>query len=584
MHSRRLHNSTAMAVVLAMSLPMPAAFAQAIDCSAQPDNPACLEQNGQTSGEQPEATGEPEAPAAEPPAEEPPAPAPEAEAPAPEPQAPAAEEAAPEPEQPIEETPAEEAPVEEAPAEQPAAEDAPATPEPAPAEEPAAEQSPAEAPGAEAPAAEDAPAPEQPAAEDTPPVPEPAPADDAATNDNATEQPAAAEPAAEQAPAEQPATGETAPAEQPANADTPAEAAPAEQSGDVREEPGEPVQAETAVQPDEPAAVVPDDITDEQQAEIRAREQQRRDEARDRRLELLGAAAVGAGIGMLIPSLGGKVVEDQGDRIIVERDGRYFVRKDESSLLRYGDAEVRVERLRGGRTRETMTRRNGVEVITIRDEGGYVLYRSRVMPDGREYVLVDNRDRDRDRRRRDWDRELPPLRIEIPRDRYIVPARRADYDTLYDTFTAPPVEQVEQAYTLRDVRENQRIRDKVRRVDLDTITFDTGSATVRQSQVPLLEDIARASLALIEQDPSTVLLVEGHTDAVGSGISNLALSDRRAETVARILSEAYDVPPENMVVQGYGEDFLKVDTQGPSEENRRVTLRNITPLLTARNQ
>ena len=155
---------------------------------------------------------------------------------------------------------------------------------------------------------------------------------------------------------------------------------------------------------------------------------------------------------------------------------------------------------------------------------------------------------------------------------------------IYETFAAPPVEDVEQAYTLRDVRENERIRDKVRRVDLDTITFDTGSATVRQGQVPLLEDIARASLALIDKDPSTVLLVEGHTDAVGSDISNLALSDRRAETVARILAEAYDVPPENMVVQGYGEDFLKVDTQGPSEENRRVTIRNITPLLSARSQ
>jgi outer membrane protein OmpA-like peptidoglycan-associated protein len=293
---------------------------------------------------------------------------------------------------------------------------------------------------------------------------------------------------------------------------------------------------------------------------------------------------VGVGIGMLVPALGGKVVEDQGDRIIVERDGEYFVRKDESSLLRYGDAEVRVERLRGGRTRETVTRDNGVQIITIRDEGGYVLYRSRIMPDGREYVLIDNRDPDRDRRRRDWDRELPPLRVDIPRERYIVPARRADYDVIYETFIAPPVEEVEQAYSLREVRESERLRDKVRRVDLDTITFETGSATVRQSQVPLLEDLARASIALIEQDPSTVLLVEGHTDAVGSDISNLALSDRRAETVARILAEIYGVPPENMVVQGYGEDYLKVDTEGPSEENRRVTLRNITQLLSARGQ
>ena len=572
MHSRRFHNSTALAVVLAMSLPMPAAFAQAaVDCTAQPDNPVCLEQNGSNNAQEAPAVEAPaEAPAVEAPAPEPEAPA--AEAPAAPAEEPAVENAAPEP-QPAEEAPAAEQPAaEEAPAETAPAEEAPAndvSAEQPAAEEPAVEEPAAEEPAAEPPAAQEAPAPEQPAAEEAVPVPEPSPATEApAGNDAAGQQPEAEQPAAEQ-----PADGETA-----------VEPAPAGQNSDVREEPGEPVQAETAEQPEEPAAVVPDDITDQQRAEIKAREQQRRDEARDRRLELLGAAAVGAGIGMLIPSLGGKVVEDEGDRIIVERDGRYYVRKDENSLLRYGDADLRVERLRGGRTRETVTRRNGVQVITIRDEGGYILYRSRLMPDGREYVLVDNRDRDRDRRRRDWDRELPPLRIEIPRDRYIVPARRASYDVIYDTFAAPPVEDVEQAYTLRDVRENERIRDKVRRVDLDTITFDTGSATVRQGQVPLLEDIARASLALIDKDPSTVLLVEGHTDAVGSGISNLALSDRRAETVARILAEAYEVPPENMVVQGYGEDFLKVDTQGPSEENRRVTIRNITPLLSARSQ
>ncbi|MCX2721675.1 OmpA family protein [Roseibium salinum] len=124
----------------------------------------------------------------------------------------------------------------------------------------------------------------------------------------------------------------------------------------------------------------------------------------------------------------------------------------------------------------------------------------------------------------------------------------------------------------------------VRRVDLDTITFSSGSAVVRESQVPLLEDLARASIALIEQDPSTVLLIEGHTDAVGSEVSNLALSDRRAETVGRILSDVYDVPPENMVIQGYGEQYLKVETEGPDERNRRVTLRNITPLLSAKKQ
>ena len=39
------------------------------------------------------------------------------------------------------------------------------------------------------------------------------------------------------------------------------------------------------------------------------------------------------------------------------------------------------------------------------------------------------------------------------------------------------------------------------------------------------------------------------------------------------------MPAENLVTQGYGEQNPKVETQGPSEENRRVSVRRVTPLL-----
>jgi outer membrane protein OmpA-like peptidoglycan-associated protein len=76
-----------------------------------------------------------------------------------------------------------------------------------------------------------------------------------------------------------------------------------------------------------------------------------------------------------------------------------------------------------------------------------------------------------------------------------------------------------------------------------------------------------------------MFLIEGHTDAVGSAASNLALSDRRAESVALAMSEYFGVPPENMVVQGYGEEFLKVQTGASERANRRASVRRITDLL-----
>ena len=62
-------------------------------------------------------------------------------------------------------------------------------------------------------------------------------------------------------------------------------------------------------------------------------------------------------------------------------------------------------------------------------------------------------------------------------------------------------------------------------------------------------------------------------------MDNLSLSDRRAESVAVALTQQFRVPAENLSTQGYGEQYLKIPTDGPERTNRRVTVRRITPLL-----
>ena len=150
---------------------------------------------------------------------------------------------------------------------------------------------------------------------------------------------------------------------------------------------------------------------------------------------------------------------------------------------------------------------------------------------------------------------------------------------LYETLEAPPLEPIDRAYSLDEIRYNVALRDRMRRVDINTITFDTGSSEVTPDQAKNLEAIAAAIMRVISRNPDEVFLIEGHTDAVGPEDDNLSLSDRRAAAVADILSNDFQVPPENLVTQGYGEQFLKVPTDGPSRENRRVTARRITPLL-----
>lgn len=481
-----------------------------------------------------------------------------------------------------------------------AAETAPVTEEPAPTAEtaPPASEAPAATsesapPPAETPAA--AAETESPPAETAAPTAESqAPAADTAAPAAESQSPPTetAAPAAEsQAPAAETAAPTAESQSPPAETAAPAaesQTPPAQTSTTAETQPAEPQPAasttiEQQVQQAEqtPTAVVPDQISAEDRARLEAAEAQRRKDARKRRRELIGAAAAGAAVGALVPLLGGKIIEDEGDRFVVERNGEYFVRKDESALLRDYGSTIEIEDLARGRTRETITRPNGVKVVTLRDAGGYVLRRVKVFPDGEEVVLFDSRD---EVEYIDYDRRLPPLRYDIAEDEYIVLGSRRDRAALRRTFLAPPVEAVETRYSLREVRENQRLREKVRRVDLDTITFDTGSATVHRSEVPLLGNIAGGMLDVIEQDPKAVFLIEGHTDAVGDEVSNLTLSDRRAETVARILVESYGLPPENLVVEGYGEAYLKVPTEGPERRNRRVTIRNISPLLMSQAQ
>jgi outer membrane protein OmpA-like peptidoglycan-associated protein len=175
--------------------------------------------------------------------------------------------------------------------------------------------------------------------------------------------------------------------------------------------------------------------------------------------------------------------------------------------------------------------------------------------------------------------ELPPPQIRIPRERYIVQADRAPPELLYETLSAPPLEPIRERYTLDQVRYSPNLRAQMRSVDVDTINFESGSWEVTTDQAPRLEGIAQAINRAVAKNPQEVFLIEGHTDAVGADIDNLSLSDRRAQSVAELLSRAYRVPPENLTTQGYGEQYLKVETQEASRENRRVTMRRITPLL-----
>ncbi len=277
---------------------------------------------------------------------------------------------------------------------------------------------------------------------------------------------------------------------------------------------------------------------------------------------------------------GGKIVKSESDRIIIKLGEQFIIRsRDENERFLRDARDVDVVQLSRGRTRTTVTRRNGDQIITTTNRYGEIIYRVRRLPNGREIVLIDNRDDNRPII--NFDIRLPPLVVPIPRRDYIVDLRHASRADLHAALTAPPIERLERTYSLEEVRRSGRLRDMVRRIDLDTVTFASGSAAISRSQVRTLTRIGETLEDVLFDNPDEIYLIEGHTDAVGSALYNLALSDRRAESVAIILSESFDIPPENLITQGYGEDYLKIPTLASERRNRRVTIRRITPLIRA---
>lgn len=566
----------------------------------------------------PEAEDTPPAPVAEPEAEAPTEPeaAPAAEeTPVPEarPEAPAPEEEAPEAEEPaveIEEEPAAET-TEPAPVE--AEEEEPAAPTEEQPAEPAAQESELEQPAAETPPAKDASAAET--AEPEPAAPEPTAEEPVETE---TEQPEAAPapdaPAADESQANEEPKADDAEVEAGAGTDAeaaeedvlPENAAPvldSQKEPEVQEEVPPEGKADADSNADAPAetrnadpeaeaeaAAPPPESDAEAQAEALDPEALRteirnvleeqgeriemgatREERRERRRELRQQRE------------DAEIVQEFNDnRTIVEINNQIFVESPDSDRLILDEDEVYYEELQSGRVREVVTRPNGVRLITVRNRYGDVIRRVRVAPDGREQVLVFVPDERLDTvdRWRDPARDLPPLRLTIPVSDYILEAERVENPDRYYTFLEkPPVEPVRRMYSLEEVKRSARVRDMVRRIDLDTVEFGFGSAEIQESEIDELEAIATAIDRMLERNPAETFLIEGHTDAVGSDLANLALSDRRAESVARALTDVFGIPPENLVTQGYGERYLKIDTEARERENRRVALRRITPLV-----
>lgn len=133
--------------------------------------------------------------------------------------------------------------------------------------------------------------------------------------------------------------------------------------------------------------------------------------------------------------------------------------------------------------------------------------------------------------------------------------------------------------TVQEFKRRPDLRRAAPSIDIQSINFAFGSAEIPYSQFAKVEEIARALKRMMQRQPRARFLIEGHTDAVGSFGSNLALSERRAESLKQVLVRQFRVPSRALETVGYGEEFLLVNTQNENWQNRRVTLRRVDQFL-----
>ena len=102
------------------------------------------------------------------------------------------------------------------------------------------------------------------------------------------------------------------------------------------------------------------------------------------------------------------------------------------------------------------------------------------------------------------------------------------------------------------------------------LEFDSGEARV----LPEFAEELNSASEFIKAHPNSRILIEGHTDSVGSASSNLALSQARAQSVRDYLIANFGIEGRKIEAKGYGEERPVADNSTPEGrmQNRRVVI------------
>ena len=100
------------------------------------------------------------------------------------------------------------------------------------------------------------------------------------------------------------------------------------------------------------------------------------------------------------------------------------------------------------------------------------------------------------------------------------------------------------------------------------VEFDFDKSTIKKGYYQDIDNLA----GVMKQYPDLNVVIEGHTDSVGTAAYNKKLSQRRAESVKKYMVEKGGIDANRLKAQGFGEEkpIASNKTKEGRQQNRRV--------------
>jgi outer membrane protein OmpA-like peptidoglycan-associated protein len=160
-------------------------------------------------------------------------------------------------------------------------------------------------------------------------------------------------------------------------------------------------------------------------------------------------------------------------------------------------------------------------------------------------------------------------------DRQVDPAAKAKEESFVDSLRNRKT----RSLSLGEREEIAEIASTKPKIDLD-IQFEYNSARISEASLPAVQELGKA-LSNPALKGSTIV-VAGHTDAIGGDAFNQDLSERRADTIKRYLTDKYGIAGADLVTVGYGKTKLKDPAAPTAAVNRRVQVVNLNTKTAAK--